>query len=87
MIPSRLVLSASGKVDPDEILRLAERLFGDMENWPGVPDVVSLGRGGGDTGGVARARIGGGGAARKSIASVAKGSRAATPAGNPLALH
>ena len=37
MIPSRLILSASGKVDPAEVLRLAERLFGDMENWPGVP--------------------------------------------------
>jgi predicted Zn-dependent peptidase len=37
MIPSRLILSASGKLDPDEILKLAERLFGDMENWPGVP--------------------------------------------------
>ena len=37
LVPSRLILSASGKVEPDEILRLAERLFGDMENWPGVP--------------------------------------------------
>ena len=37
MIPSRLILSASGKVDPDEILKIVERLFGDMENWPGVP--------------------------------------------------
>jgi len=30
-VPSRLVLAASGKVDTDEILKLAERLFGDME--------------------------------------------------------
>jgi predicted Zn-dependent peptidase len=37
LIPSRLVLSASGKLDPDEILKLAEHLFGDMEDWPGVP--------------------------------------------------
>ena len=37
MIPSRLILSASGKLDPQEIVKLAERLFGDMENWPGVP--------------------------------------------------
>ena len=37
LVPSRLILSASGKIDPDEVLRLAERLFGDMENWPGVP--------------------------------------------------
>jgi len=37
LIPSRLILSASGKLDPGEILRLAERLFGDMEDWPGVP--------------------------------------------------
>ena len=29
-VPSRLVLAASGKVDPDEMLMLAERLFGDM---------------------------------------------------------
>ena len=29
--PSRLVLSASGKVEPDAVLKLAERLFGDME--------------------------------------------------------
>jgi predicted Zn-dependent peptidase len=32
-----LVLAASGKVDETEVLKLAERLFGDMENWPGVP--------------------------------------------------
>jgi predicted Zn-dependent peptidase len=37
LVPSRLILSASGKVDPDLMLKLAERLFGDMENWPGVP--------------------------------------------------
>ena len=37
LVPSRLILSASGKLDPDEILKLAEHLFGDMEDWPGVP--------------------------------------------------
>jgi predicted Zn-dependent peptidase len=37
LVPSRLILSASGKVEPTDILVLAERLFGDMENWPGVP--------------------------------------------------
>jgi predicted Zn-dependent peptidase len=37
LVPSRLVLAASGKVDENEILKLAERLFGDMEDWPGVP--------------------------------------------------
>lgn len=37
LVPSRLILSASGKVDPDEVLKLAERLFGDMENRPGTP--------------------------------------------------
>ena len=37
LVPSRLILSASGKVDPGEIMKLAERLFGDMEPWPGVP--------------------------------------------------
>lgn len=37
LVPSRLILAASGKVEPEEVLRLAERLFGDMENWPGVP--------------------------------------------------
>ena len=30
--PSRLVLAASGKVDAGDILKLAERLFGDMES-------------------------------------------------------
>jgi predicted Zn-dependent peptidase len=37
LVPSRLILSASGKVDGNRILKVAERLFGDMENWPGVP--------------------------------------------------
>jgi predicted Zn-dependent peptidase len=37
LVPSRLILSASGKVEPDAILKLAERLFGDMEDWAGVP--------------------------------------------------
>ena len=30
LVPSRLVLAAGGKVDPDALLNLAERLFGDM---------------------------------------------------------
>lgn len=37
LVPSRLILSASGKVDPDEVLKLAERLFADMEDTPGTP--------------------------------------------------
>jgi len=37
LVPSRLILSASGRVDPDEMLRLAERLLGDMADWPGTP--------------------------------------------------
>ncbi len=37
LTPARLILSASGKVDPAEVLSLGERLFGDMENWAGVP--------------------------------------------------
>lgn len=37
LVPSRLILSASGRVDPDELLGLAERLLGDMAGWPGVP--------------------------------------------------
>ncbi|MFL6801696.1 MAG: M16 family metallopeptidase [Sphingomicrobium sp.] len=37
LVPSRLILSASGKVDPDAVLKLAERLFGDMDDWPGRP--------------------------------------------------
>src|SRR5215213_6607366 len=30
LVPSRLILSASGKVDPDDVLKLAERLFDDL---------------------------------------------------------
>jgi predicted Zn-dependent peptidase len=30
-VPSRLVLAASGKIDPEQLMGLAERLFGDME--------------------------------------------------------
>ena len=37
LVPSRLILSASGKVDPDAVLKIAERLFGDMEDVPGTP--------------------------------------------------
>jgi len=37
LVPSRLILSASGKVDPADILKCAERLLGDLEDWPGVP--------------------------------------------------
>ncbi len=37
LIPSRLILSASGKIEPSEMLKVAERLFGDMADWPGVP--------------------------------------------------
>jgi predicted Zn-dependent peptidase len=37
LVPTRLILSASGKVDPADMLKCAERLFGDMANWPGVP--------------------------------------------------
>ena len=37
LVPSRLILAASGKVDPGEVLKLAERLLGDMEDWPGTP--------------------------------------------------
>jgi predicted Zn-dependent peptidase len=37
LVPTRLILSASGKVEPDHMLKCAERLLGDMENWPGVP--------------------------------------------------
>jgi len=37
LVPSRLILSASGKVAPDELLGLAERLFGDMEDRPATP--------------------------------------------------
>ena len=34
LVPSRLMLVASGKVDADELLRLAERLLGDMAPRP-----------------------------------------------------
>jgi predicted Zn-dependent peptidase len=37
LVPSRLILSASGKVDPDAVLKLAEKLFGDMDDTPGTP--------------------------------------------------
>jgi predicted Zn-dependent peptidase len=37
LVPSRLILAASGKVDPGETLKCAERLLGDLEDWPGVP--------------------------------------------------
>jgi predicted Zn-dependent peptidase len=37
LVPSRLILSASGKVDPNEMLKVAERLFGDMADAPGTP--------------------------------------------------
>jgi predicted Zn-dependent peptidase len=37
LVPTRLILSASGKVDPGFMLKCAERLLGDMENWPGRP--------------------------------------------------
>jgi predicted Zn-dependent peptidase len=37
LVASRLILSASGKVEPETLLALAERLFGDMQDWPGVP--------------------------------------------------
>jgi len=37
LVPSRLILSASGKVDADDLMRLAERLFGDMEDKAGTP--------------------------------------------------
>ena len=37
LVPSRLILSASGKVDADDLLKCAEALLGDMENWPGRP--------------------------------------------------
>src|SRR6185503_8941389 len=33
-VPSRLILAASGKVDADALLALAERLFGDMDARP-----------------------------------------------------
>ena len=37
LVPSRLILSASGKINPEEMLKLAERLFGDLEDRPGTP--------------------------------------------------
>jgi predicted Zn-dependent peptidase len=37
LVPSRLILSASGKIDTDEVLKLAEQLFGDMEDVAGTP--------------------------------------------------
>ena len=37
LVPSRLILSASGKVDPEAVLKLAERLFGDMADKSGTP--------------------------------------------------
>ena len=35
--PGRLVLAASGKVDPEQVVKLAERLFGDMAGAPEQP--------------------------------------------------
>lgn len=35
LVPARLILAASGKIDPDQLLRLAEGLFGDMPSEPG----------------------------------------------------
>lgn len=37
LVPSRLILAASGKVDPDDLAELAGRLFGDMDDKPGTP--------------------------------------------------
>ena len=37
LVPSRLILSASGKVDPEDVLKLAERLFGDLPDRSGTP--------------------------------------------------
>jgi len=43
-VPSRLVLAASGKVDHDGLLGLAERLFGDMEERaPAVEPAIFTG--------------------------------------------
>ncbi|MFL6720305.1 MAG: M16 family metallopeptidase [Sphingomonas sp.] len=33
-VPARLVLAASGRVEPGDVLKLGERLFGDMEASP-----------------------------------------------------
>jgi predicted Zn-dependent peptidase len=37
LVPSRLIFAASGKVDSDAVLRLAEKLFGDMQDVAGTP--------------------------------------------------
>lgn len=37
LVPSRLILSASGKVDADALIKAAERLFGDLQDKPGTP--------------------------------------------------
>jgi len=37
LVPSRLIFAASGKVDPDAVLELAEKLFGDMDDVAGTP--------------------------------------------------
>jgi predicted Zn-dependent peptidase len=37
LVPSRLIFAASGKVDPDAVLKLAEKLFGDMDDVAGTP--------------------------------------------------
>ena len=37
LVPSRLIVSASGKVDPDKVMKLAERLFGDLPDKSGTP--------------------------------------------------
>lgn len=37
LVPSRLILAASGKIDADILLANAERLLGDMADRPGVP--------------------------------------------------
>jgi len=44
--PERLVISAAGKVDPDNILKLAEALFGDLEAAP-LPPIAPASFGGG----------------------------------------
>ncbi len=37
LVPSRLILAASGKINAEQLLKLGERLFGDMEDRPGQP--------------------------------------------------
>jgi len=37
LVPTRLVLCASGKVDDSQVLKLAERLLGDMADGPATP--------------------------------------------------